>query len=105
MNRIEKIIKETRSALGKTYGERMRKLILFGSHSRGEATEESDIDLAVILDDFDEAWNEIKRSGPAISDICLRNDVVISIVPIRERDYLTANTPLLLNLRREGAPV
>lgn len=30
----------------------MAKLVLFGSHARGEATEESDVDILVAIDDL-----------------------------------------------------
>ena len=33
-------------------GVRISKLILFGSHARGEATDESDVDVLIISDDF-----------------------------------------------------
>ncbi|MBI4613830.1 MAG: nucleotidyltransferase domain-containing protein [Planctomycetes bacterium] len=32
-----------------TYGERLARLVAFGSHARGDATEDSDIDILVVL--------------------------------------------------------
>jgi predicted nucleotidyltransferase len=34
------------------YGDRLRELVLFGSHARGDAHEESDVDLLVVIDDL-----------------------------------------------------
>ncbi|MEL6222113.1 MAG: nucleotidyltransferase domain-containing protein, partial [Cyanobacteria bacterium J06627_8] len=35
--------------LNHLYGQQLEELILFGSHARGEATPESDIDVLVVL--------------------------------------------------------
>ena len=37
------------------FGERLREIVLFGSHARGEADEESDVDLLVVVDGLTEA--------------------------------------------------
>lgn len=37
-----------------SYGPRVSRVVLFGSRARGEATPESDIDVAVVLDAIDE---------------------------------------------------
>ena len=38
-----------RSSLAERFGERLAALRLFGSHARGEATEDSDVDVFVLL--------------------------------------------------------
>ncbi len=37
-----------------------------------------------------------------ITEINLEYDVLISVHPISEDDYFTINSPLLINVRREG---
>jgi hypothetical protein len=39
-----------------------------------------------------------------ITDINLDYDVLLSVYPVSENDYRSVNSPLLLNLRREGIP-
>ena len=43
-------LEELAGGLRERYGERLLELRLFGSRARGDATEESDIDLLVVLD-------------------------------------------------------
>jgi hypothetical protein len=43
------------------YGSRLRHLFLFGSHARGEATPESDVDLLVVLEGPVQFYDEAKR--------------------------------------------
>jgi hypothetical protein len=43
-----------RSGLEARFGPRLREVVLFGSHARGAATEESDVDVLVVVDDLTE---------------------------------------------------
>jgi predicted nucleotidyltransferase len=43
------------------YGDRLVDVFVFGSHARGDATEESDLDLLVVLDRVDDPWSEHER--------------------------------------------
>lgn len=49
--RIYPIISEYKQKLG-SLGIRVKKIILYGSYAKGEAREDSDIDLVVVLNDF-----------------------------------------------------
>lgn len=43
-----------------TFGDRLRELRLFGSYARGEADEDSDIDVLVLVDDLtDQDWRAV----------------------------------------------
>ena len=48
---------------------------------------------------------EIDRMIDIITEINLRHKVLISVYPISEEDYKKVNSPLLINVRREGTPV
>ena len=49
------ILRRLRAALDELYGERIERVVLFGSRARGEAGEDSDYDVAVFLWDLREA--------------------------------------------------
>lgn len=99
------IFKEFRVELEKLYGGGLKDVILYGSWARGEATEDSDIDMVVVLEGDIKPGKEIDRMIDIITDINLKYGVLLSIYPIAEVDYLNLKSPLLMNVRREGVPV
>jgi predicted nucleotidyltransferase len=87
------------------YGERLARVVLFGSQARGEATDNSDIDVMVVLKGDVSPSLEIARTIDDVADISLANDVVLSCVFMPESRYDLEQSPLLLNVRREGLAV
>jgi predicted nucleotidyltransferase len=102
---ISNILEELHNELHKIYGIRLKRLLLFGSYARDEAEQDSDIDIAVVLDDFEDALTEIEHASDLVFNLCLQHNCVISILPVREREYQTAKFPIPMNLRREGVPI
>lgn len=102
---MQQILQELRLSLEQLYGSRLKGLLLFGSYARGEGTDGSDIDVALILDDFAFASTEIERSADLVAELCLKHTCVIGMVPIREQDWLSRQDPLFLNIRREGVAI
>ena len=41
------------------YGERLSRVVLFGSRARGDASADSDYDVAVFLHSMDDRWAEL----------------------------------------------
>ncbi len=48
--RTQALIRAVKARLQQLYGSRLKALILFGSRARGDFTEASDIDLAIVLE-------------------------------------------------------
>ncbi|HXW00201.1 MAG TPA: nucleotidyltransferase domain-containing protein [Anaerolineae bacterium] len=97
-------IKEFKAAIQKLYGPRLKDVVLYGSWARDEATAESDIDLIVVLAGDVVPGQEIDRMIEVITEINLTHNVLISVYPVSEEAYATLNSPLLLNVRKEGIP-
>ena len=102
---VRQVLREFRERLDVLYGPRLRDVILFGSYARGDAEEGSDIDLMVVLEDFADAEAELQRMDPIASELSLEHDVVIVDMVVRAHDYVHRDSPLLLNIRREGVAV
>jgi len=104
---VRQILSELRSGLEALYGDRLRRLILFGSQARGDAGLgwESDIDVLGVLADPVDLDAEDERTGDIVADLSLRHDMLVSLVLMEESRFIHRNGPLLRNIRREGVPV
>jgi len=100
--KIKETLKKLKVEIKKLYGKRFKNIILYGSWARGEATEESDIDVVIILEGKVIPGREIDRMIDIITDINLEYGVLISVYPVSEDDYSSINSPLLINVRKEG---
>jgi len=75
------------------------------SFARGEATEASDIDMAVIIDDSINAENVEKELSDFLFDILLDRKELISVFAIPESIYENYNSPFILNTKAEGVTI
>lgn len=87
------------------YGDRLARMVLFGSRARGDAKPDSDIDVLVVLNGPVNAGEEIERTCGIVSDLCLENEVVISCVFMDRYRYENKRGPLLRNIRKEGVAI
>ena len=99
---VRTILAELRRGLEAIYGDRLVRLVLFGSHARREAREDSDIDVMVVLQGPVDSGAEIARCSEYKSALCLKHDAWITSVYVSEDRFQTGQSPLLLNVRREG---
>ncbi|RLE01542.1 MAG: nucleotidyltransferase domain-containing protein [Candidatus Aminicenantes bacterium] len=102
---IQKVLKELKEELQTIYGKRLKKVILYGSWVRNQATEDSDIDISFVLEGEVIPGKEIDRVISIINEINLRYGVLISIYPVSEEKFRVVNSPLLLNIREEGITI
>ena len=97
------LVHELRRRLGQQYGDRLVQLVLFGSQARGDATVESDVDVLVVLrGDVPHPGLEIDAMMDIIYDLTLRYEQTLSVLPVSEKDFRARQSPLLINIRREG---
>jgi predicted nucleotidyltransferase len=96
---------ELRRILQRLYGPRLQRLVLFGSQARGDANQESDVDVLVVLEGQVSAAEEIERTGQAATELSLKHGIALSCVFVSADRFVRENSPLLLNVRREGVRV
>ena len=103
--RLQTILKALQSELNKVLGERVEKVILYGSQARGDARNDSDIDVLVVLKDGFNYGEMLRCTSHPVAALSLENDVVISRAFVSKSNYEQSQIPFLLNVRREGVPL
>ena len=99
------ILKKCRSILELLYGERLKGIVLYGSSARGTDTEESDIDLLVLLEGPVAVGAEIFRIWDVLYPVQLETDRVISVMPADAEGYRNGESMLYRNAQEDGVPV
>lgn len=91
-----------RRGLERLYGDRFEGLYLFGSRARGEEALDSDVDLAVVLDEVVDYGREIRRTSELVASLALEHDVSISCVFVSSVDWERIEGPFLENVRGDA---
>lgn len=102
---IKRLLSELKQGLIHIYGEQLKAVILYGSYARGDYDAESDIDVLVVLKNYEQYGREIDRTGKLVCSILLDYGVTISPIFMRERDWVKGEKPLLRNVQAEGVPL
>ena len=70
-----------RAALAAAFGERIERVVLYGSRARGDARPDSDYDIAIFLQDFGGIGEEMGPIAEIETDILLDTGLVINALP------------------------
>ena len=96
------ILTRFRAALAEVYGDRVERVVLYGSRARGDARADSDYDIAVFLKDLSSRWLEVRR----ITDIELAvrdlTDADIHAMPFPAGSWSDPSSPLMYEIRKDG---
>jgi len=104
-SRVRQVLAELHARLKDLYGERLVKLVLFGSQARGDAGPDSDIDVMLVLNGPVSHDVESDMVVPITAELSLQNGVVISTIYMSAERYAKESSSLLLNVREEGVAV
>ncbi|HET6966442.1 MAG TPA: UPF0158 family protein [Acidimicrobiales bacterium] len=91
--------------LRELFGPRLVDVVLFGSYANGTATDESDLDLAVILHDATSPWQDARRMDQILWEETLESGITVSTVVIDADDCQQATAPLLASAKAQGRSV
>ncbi len=99
---LHEFVRRVRAA----FGPRVREVALFGSRARGQARDDSDVDVFVAIDDLSEA--EGREIGGIAGDILTEFDVLVSPFAISSERaaLLRARERLVMaEIARDGVPL
>ena len=96
---VRKYVEAARAA-----GFHVRRAVLFGSHARGEAREDSDIDLLIIAPELDNLTD--RRLISKLWELRAFTDSRIEPIPCGEREWESDGERSILEIaRREGVVI
>jgi len=99
------LLEELKEALSHIYGNNLSGLYLYGSYANHTEDAESDVDVAIVLQDFADYWEEVQRTSHLISTLSLKYDVSVSPVHVREVEWLHGDSPFLHTVRKACLPL
>lgn len=98
-DKIMKSIKKYIKKISRYY--QIDEIILFGSYAKGTENEDSDIDIAVISNDFDDIFED----GANLIELTWKIDTRIEPHPILTEDYENIATPLVQEIIDTGIKI
>ena len=96
------VLKRFRAAVTELYGDRVERVILYGSRARGDEEPDSDYDVAVFLRDMPDRMAEMNRLADLATDILYKEGQFIHAMPYRAGSYDDERMPLMHEIRAEG---
>jgi predicted nucleotidyltransferase len=99
---VHQLVGQVKEHLLKLYGDKIKQVILYGSQARGEATEDSDVDVLVVVDDSLDPSAVRNSLSDLLFDLLLETNELISVIVIPEQLFTTYHSPFLLSVKEEG---
>jgi predicted nucleotidyltransferase len=95
------VLRRFRAAVLDIYGNRVQRMVLYGSRARGEARPDSDYDIAVFINDLGAFSDELVRLADVETEILFETGAVVNAMPYPAGTY-GDRTSLMREIRREG---
>lgn len=95
------VLRRFHAALVGLYGERLDRVVLYGSRARGEAHATSDYDVAVFLDRVDAFGVEAARLAAIETELLIGTGAIVNALPLAAGSY-ARRTPFMGEVRRDG---
>jgi predicted nucleotidyltransferase len=105
IDEVREVLEEIKKHLKELYGDKIKRIIVYGSFARGEAGKESDIDVLVVTSDDLDPYTVRKSISDTLFKILLRDGELISLISVPESVLKSKNTPFIQNVKEEGVSV
>lgn len=101
---LRPVLRDLEASLRSAFGGRLRDIQLFGSYARGDATEDSDVDVLVLIDGL--AQSEIAIVSDRATAVALTTGTALAPLPISTESFERMSATgrgLAAEIARDGA--
>lgn len=107
-SQLQAVLEKVKNASAQLYGDKLNRIILSGTYACGDNTDESDIDIMIVLNcEPDEIKRLRKPTIEMTSDISLEQEVLLSVL-LRDKKHFEDNLdflPFYRNIVKEGVMI
>ncbi|GAB2572159.1 nucleotidyltransferase domain-containing protein [Spirosoma areae] len=103
---LERVNRDVIDMMKRHYGDRLAKIVLFGSYARGDFHKESDVDYLVVL--AEENVSPFREVSTTIADrnaYYLETFISISAIVVSLNQFLTSNRIFYRQVRKDGKSI
>lgn len=107
-NELDMILQAMVKVYRAVYGERIIKIVLYGSYARGDYHNDSDIDIvAIVRGDRAVLQKGLKQVWDTSSDLELKYGTIVSptVIPYEEFEKYKNDLPYYRNIQSEGVDI
>ena len=102
MTETDPILARFRSALNDLYGDRIERVVLYGSRARGDAKPDSDYDVALFLRELTNRWQEVRKLVDIERAITGDTGIDIHTMPFPAGAWRDTSSPVMNEIRNDG---
>jgi predicted nucleotidyltransferase len=96
---------QTAGEIRELFGSRLVDVALFGSYARDNASDESDLDLAVVLRDVESPWADGRLMDDLLWEKTLQSGITVSALVVDAEDWVNAEVPVLRTAKASSRSV
>jgi predicted nucleotidyltransferase len=100
--KIKRILQNFKQHCQQQYGQRLVKLVLFGSQARGDFKPSSDIDVLVVLKDPLDEQSDLDKILDFQVDVSLNEAELLNCIFMGENEFQTCQSLLVRNIQQDG---
>ena len=103
---MDNVLKELRNRMANELGDRLVKIVIFGSRARGDFDAESDADIAIIVRDL--SREQKYQILDVVAEIEMKFDTPLSVIVFSENEFerlKKRERRIALDIEQEGVPL
>ena len=102
MSTTDPVLARYRAAVTELYGDRIERIVLYGSRARGDARWDSDYDVAIFLKDLESRFREARPIADIELAIMDETGAIVSALLYPAGHWRDPSSPLMSEIRKDG---